>query len=116
MPLALSASPAEKADEEAEVVETLDIEYLFQAMAVAQDYHGGAVVHTSPSIQVQRRRLSRISRTLAGTLRCTPTQGELFAARREKVKAFIFTEHPLAVVSLDVPIGEDGDQLFKEMK
>jgi RNA polymerase sigma factor (sigma-70 family) len=65
-------------------------------------------------VQVQRRRLSRISRTLGHTLHRTPTQEELFAAGREKVKAFVFTEHPVAVVSLDVPVGEDSDRLLKE--
>ncbi|MCS6927306.1 MAG: sigma-70 family RNA polymerase sigma factor [Candidatus Binatia bacterium] len=89
--------------------------WVWQAMVVAQDSHGGAVVHTSPSIQVQRRRLSRISRTLESTLRRTPTQEELFATGREKVNASLFTEQPVAVVSLDVPLGEGSDQLFEEM-
>jgi len=89
--------------------------WVWQAMALAQDRHGRNVVHTSAYVQVQRRRLSRIYRTLAGTLHRAPTREELFAAGREKIKAFVFTEHPVTVVSLDVPVGEDGDRLFKDM-
>jgi RNA polymerase primary sigma factor len=94
---------------------TYAVWWVWQAMALAQDLHGGAVVHTSPHVQVQRRRLSRIYRTLESTLHRTPTQEELFAAGREKVKAFVFTEQPVTVVSLDVPLGEDGDRPFREV-
>jgi RNA polymerase primary sigma factor len=89
--------------------------WVWQAMALAQDRHGRNVVRTSAYVQVQRRRLSRIYRTLEGTLHRAPTREELFAAGREKIKAFVFTEHPVTVVSLDVPVGEDGDRLFKDM-
>ncbi len=94
---------------------TYAVWWVWQAMAEAQNQHGGAVVHTSAYVQVQRRRLSRIYRTLEGTLHRAPTQEELFAAGKERVKAFVFSERPLAVVSLDAPLGEDGDKPLKEM-
>ncbi len=94
---------------------TYAVWWVWQAIALAQDHHGGVALHPSAYMQVQRRRLSRLSQTLEGTLHRPPTQEELATAGREKVKPLVFTEHPLTVVSLDTPVGEDGDRLLKDM-
>lgn len=94
---------------------TYAVWWIWQAMTSAQTHQGGEVVHTSVYVQRQRRRLSRLSYALEGTLHRAPTQEELFAAGREKVKPIVFTEMPLSIVSLNAPLGEDDNRLLEEV-
>ena len=93
---------------------TYAVWWVWQAMARALDNRAGAV-HAPVYLQAQRRRLSRLSRVLEGKLHRAPTQEELFAVGRGKVRAKVFTETPLMIFSLDAPLGEEDDRSLEEV-
>jgi RNA polymerase sigma factor (sigma-70 family) len=94
---------------------TYAVWWIWQAMVWAQNHHGGEVVHASAYVQNQRRRLFRLARTLEGELQREPSQEELFAASKDKVKAIAFSEVPLTILSLDAPVAETDDRSLAEM-
>ncbi len=88
--------------------------WIRQAMLRAVDSQA-EVVHAPEYVRAGHRRLQRLSQALQSKLQREPTSEELFAAGREKVKARVFTEVPLAVSSLDASLSKEDGRSLQEL-